>query len=136
VQVWKSQVQEQDKRLANKEKENLPRTEEEQLSKIAQTDDISLEKPNDEMHGWRFSEDEEEINEVVHEKNDISSSRGGEENKPETSCVDDLVPSAANRKRKSAAFESVDEAERGPPIKKIRKSRRLEEKRLAKTKID
>ena len=100
------------------EKENLPQTREEKHHKTAQTDDMSSKKCIDVMDSWGFSDNEDEIND--------------DENKAETS----LVPLAADRKRKSCAFESVDESVRGPPMKKIRQSRRLEEKRLAKSKID
>ena len=53
--------------------------------------------------------------------------------------LDDEEQLIVGRKRKSAIYETIEESDLGPPTKKIRKSRRLEEKRVArllKDKVD
>ena len=69
------------------------------------------------MLGWGFSDEEVEI-ESVHE---------GQESKD---VNEDSMQMHNRRKRKGAAVESI--VEFGPPI---RKSRRIEERRLAKSKV-
>jgi hypothetical protein len=84
-------------------------------------------------------------NEIENESNEgktsckpctVKENETNENSARDTSLVDELRPLTMNRKRKSAAYEGIEGSELDPPIKKIRKSRRLEEKRLAKSKID
>jgi hypothetical protein len=110
---------------------------------------------------WGFSDDEEGINENLDEDGTTSrelGSKGGKEsnefrkeNEDELnegkasskSCsekedkanekVDEFRPLTLTRKRKSTSYDALEGSELGPPI---RKSRRLEEKRLTKSKID
>ena len=112
-------------------------------------DDLSSIEPVD-YKLWGFSDDEEEINENLDKKgeesNEIRKENEDELNECKASSepcnekedkanenVDELRPLTYTRKRKSTAYDAIEGSELGPPI---RKSRRLEEKRLVKSKID
>lgn len=152
LQEWKSQIEEEERKKASSAKVKLLRTEEEENEIIAQADDLSSCDPIDEKL-WGFCDDEDVVErENFDEDKESCESNHTNENEttekslrncndlhPDTSSDDDSLPLNVSRKRKSAAYESFEESEQGPPMKKIRKSRRLEEKRLArlaKTKID
>jgi len=152
LQECKSQIDKEERKKASSAKVKLLRTEEEENEINAQADDLSSCDPIDEKL-WGFCDDEDvverenfdedkescESNHTNENETTEKSLRNCNDLQPDTSSDDDLLPLNVSRKRKSAAYESFEESEQGPPMKKIRKSRRLEEKRLArlaKTKID